>query len=182
MNILVLPALLVTPVYLGHLAHCTNYAALCVIHVAHCVVRGCPSLLYVGAPLRTLFTLVGVRRTRARESRFSFLPSSSGTPTSALYRARNLVLLAPHRGPDPGMCSSYSNRGYTENRLKETGSPDKSKKTGTGTMCGNSQVYAESDGGIEMNGNIEVREAVEPPLSDGFAVRNGTSVDTSHLT
>jgi hypothetical protein len=42
-------------------------------------------------------------------------------------------------------------------------------------------VYAESDGVIEMNLNVEVGEAVNPPLSDGFTVRNGTSVGTSHL-
>ena len=109
MNILFSPALLVTPQYLGHPAHCTNYVALCVIHKAHCVKRGCPSLSYVGAPLRTLFMLVGPRRTRARESRFSFPPAPSGAPTSALYRAGNLALSAPHRGPDPGLCLSHPN-------------------------------------------------------------------------
>ena len=110
MNILFSPALLVTPQYLGHPAHCTNYVALCVIHKAHCVKRGCPSLSYVGAPLRTLFMLVGARRTRARESRFSFPPAPSGAPTSALYRAGNLALSAPHKGPDPGLCLSHPNR------------------------------------------------------------------------
>ena len=98
-----------TPVYLGHPAHCTNYAALCVIHMAHCVMRGCPSLLYVGALLRTLFMLVGMHRTSACESFFFFLPTPSGTPTSALYRAVNVALSAPHRGPDPGMCLSHPN-------------------------------------------------------------------------
>ena len=98
-----------TPQYLGHPAHCTNYVALCVIHKAHCVKRGCPSLSYVGAPLRTLFMLVGPRRTRARESRFPFPPAPSGAPTSALYRAGNLALSAPHRGPDPGLCLSHPN-------------------------------------------------------------------------
>ena len=96
-----------TPQHLGHPAHCTNHVALCVIHKAHCVKRGCPSLSYVGAPLRTLFMLVGPRRTRARESRFSFPPVPSGAPTSVLYRAGNLALSAPHRGPDPGLCLSH---------------------------------------------------------------------------
>ena len=46
---------------------------------------------------------------------------------------------------------------------------------------GNSQVYAKSDGVIKINLNVEVGEAFDPPLSDGFTIRNGTSMDTSHL-
>jgi hypothetical protein len=49
-------------------------------------------------------------------------------------------------------------------------------------MSGNSQVYAESDGVIEMKLNVEIGEAVDPPLSNVCTVRNGTSVGTSHLT
>ena len=93
--------------YFGHPALCTNYVALCVIHMAHRVKRGRPSLSLVGSDLHTLITLLGVRRTRTRKSRFSFLTSSF--PTSALYRAGNLVLLAPHRGPDLGLCLSHPN-------------------------------------------------------------------------
>ena len=109
--------------YFGHLAHCTNYVALCVIHMAHCVTRGCPSLSLVGSNLHPLFSLVGVRRTRACESRFSFLTSSSGTPTSALYRAGNLVLSAPHRGPDPGLCLSHPNTCTVNNCRQRNNSP-----------------------------------------------------------
>ena len=49
-------------------------------------------------------------------------------------------------------------------------------------MGGNLQVYAENDGVIEMNVNVEVGEAVGSPLIDGLTVRNGTPVGTSHLT
>ena len=49
-------------------------------------------------------------------------------------------------------------------------------------MYGKSWVYAESDDVIEMDLNVEVGEAVDSPLSDGFTVRNGTVVSTSHLT
>ena len=96
-------ALLVTPMYFGHPALCTNYVALCVIHRAHCVKRGHPLLSLIGSALPTPFTLVGVRRTCARKSSFCFLARCSGTPTSALYRAGNLVLSPYHRGPDPGL-------------------------------------------------------------------------------
>ena len=101
--------------YFGHLSHCTNYVALCVIHMAHCVTKGHPSLSYVCSDLRALFTLVDAHRTRALKSRFSFLPSSSGTPTSALYRAGNLVLSAPHRGSRPGAVLITSQHNYKLN-------------------------------------------------------------------
>ena len=42
-------------------------------------------------------------------------------------------------------------------------------------------MYVENDGVIEMNLNVEVGEAVDPPLSDDFTVRSGTLVGTSHL-
>ena len=95
--------------YFGHPALCTNYVALCAIHMVQCVKRGRSFLSLIGSVLPTLFALIGVCRTRACESHFSFLARSSGSPTSALYRARNLVLLACHRGPDPGLCLSQSN-------------------------------------------------------------------------
>ena len=78
--------------------------------MTHCVMRGCSSLSYVGAPLRTLFILAGMRRTHTHESQFFYLPPLPGVPTSALYRAGNLALLAPRRGSDPGLCSSHPNK------------------------------------------------------------------------
>ena len=102
-------ALLVTPNYFGHPSLCSNYVVLCVINVGHCVKRGCLSLSLIGSILPTLFTLVDTRRTRARKSRFSFLARSSGSPSSVLYSAGKLVLLACHWSPDQGLCFSQPN-------------------------------------------------------------------------